>query len=566
MSARNEHNVSILQVEPDSGEDLYVMKYDELITLAATPFLNTILGAGDDLTDQITLLAEPNVESNYTSVCLDPGALFHSTSSFFNCLVLALTAVLVQNHTLLIDSSSVQSADEALHFGNLTAFNGTSVFGNIADCVMSSCQNSSFGSCPSDVKNLAYINSPEFDPHNPSNLSAYLSVLYWGLSIYCDDAGSGSNPDIAGPGVIISYIIQCCIVFLTFFVYKLGRVIYLTKTHILKRLPKTQTGSPSREKVSLFAPIKSTMVEFQETQCIFVATIQIAALAFFNPTTLADKANTYGEAVSNTDVINRLAFDGMFPVLIGQVVLQRAGKHWWYTTALTTLVFVLGMVCEAKAGKLSYATLWAHFAQNDSIEQCGFNPSPYTYCFARFSSGDNLSWLYTNTDGFLASSPVSNIRFWAIAYLLIDQFFTWSRGRFFVQRAAKLRKVRFAGNIIFVWRVLWWISWFLLQCALLIGLVGYIVMLATIFVTYSGGLEEWSFGQLVAVMVWVPLTTKFLYYTFFGVEKGVENRIDGRLEIRLKDDDGHPGLQPSLSQQQGDYRQVNVQETHGYES
>lgn len=89
------------------------------------------------------------------------------------------------------------------------------------------------------------------------------------------------------------------------------------------------------------------MADFQETQAILVATVQVATLVYFNANAFVGAVETFSEAIANLDVIRRLAFDGIIPVLLGQVVLQRARRHWWYTNFLTTLVFSLGFACNS---------------------------------------------------------------------------------------------------------------------------------------------------------------------------------------------------------------------------
>ena len=54
-------------------------------------------------------------------------------------------------------------------------------------------------------------------------------------------------------------------------------------------------------------------------------------------------------------------------------------------------------------------------------------------------------------------------------------------------------------------------SWFVLQLLLFASVLVYVIVLYEVFSIYSGGPDQWTFGQFIAVMVWVPLGAKLLY-------------------------------------------------------
>lgn len=84
-----------------------------------------------------------------------------------------------------------------MKFGDLTAFNGSTVLHSIADCVATTCHNASLATCSKDtVEPLSDFRSAE-----DLTFQERLSLLYLGVSTYCDNACTGSEPNIAGPGV-----------------------------------------------------------------------------------------------------------------------------------------------------------------------------------------------------------------------------------------------------------------------------------------------------------------------------------------------------------------------------
>ncbi|KAI1421742.1 hypothetical protein F5Y12DRAFT_718121 [Xylaria sp. FL1777] len=555
------YNISLGSASSGLLENAFIDRFDEIFLAVFLPYLSLLASPNETSPLPATIpLSTQGCQYNGTTdcaeACMDPGTLFGSTKTLYDCSTLAIASSLLQNGSLLLDNTSMETANQVMEFGDLGTFNGSTIIENVADCVSTTCQNTSLVTCSKDaVESLSYVQYTDL-----FNASERIALLYLGLGTYCDNAGTGSDPDIAGPGasmahlrmqfnhsdkvskVTVSYIIQCAIVLLAFVIFKVACVMgtiskYSDVSHT-KHTPlsehaeqedvgpqpqaKDNTKSTST-KIPIYRPIGSIMADFQETQAILVATVQVATLVYFNTNALVEAVDTFSEAIANQDVIRRLSFDGVIPVLLGQIVLQRAHRHWWYTTFLTTLVFSLGIACNSVTSTLDYAALWAHFKDSASIEACGGNPSPATYCFTRVPGTDNLLFTYFSTNGFLGANPVSWVRYWAIFFILVDQMLTWLPSTPFGKRLS------FTGLPSDGWLVLlfWRFPWFVLQLILFFSVFPYVVVLYQVFSIYSGGPSQWTFGQFIAVMVWVPLGAKLVYSILFGVEKGVENRVQG---------------------------------------
>ncbi|KAI1359987.1 hypothetical protein F5Y08DRAFT_344157 [Xylaria arbuscula] len=82
----------------------------------------------------------------------------------------------------------------------------------------------------------------------------------------------------------------------------------------------TASTTSTREEVRIYRPLGSIMADFQETQAILVATVQVATPVYFNANALVRALDTFGEAIANLDVIRRPTFDGIMPVLLGQFI------------------------------------------------------------------------------------------------------------------------------------------------------------------------------------------------------------------------------------------------------
>lgn len=130
------------------------------------------------------------------STCHEPSTLFLP----FNlepCMKLATIALLIGNGTIeMTEPDPTNSAIESLGIGDLTTWDGAKILTDVVQCVVSSCDNTSIGTCPSSVRGLS---DTTVDAESLQDMSQ-------GLQHFCDGVNAKLNPDIAGPGV--SYWLQ----------------------------------------------------------------------------------------------------------------------------------------------------------------------------------------------------------------------------------------------------------------------------------------------------------------------------------------------------------------------
>lgn len=108
------------------------------------------------------------------------------------CMKLATIAVLIGNGTLeMTESDATNSAVQSLGIGDLATWNGNKILTDVVQCVVSSCDDTSIGTCTPPVKGLSDITV------NAENLQE----ISQRLDQYCDRVDAKLNPDIAGPGV-----------------------------------------------------------------------------------------------------------------------------------------------------------------------------------------------------------------------------------------------------------------------------------------------------------------------------------------------------------------------------
>ncbi|RWA07780.1 hypothetical protein EKO27_g7316 [Xylaria grammica] len=186
---------------PGDGQDLIVSEFGEILSMAIDPFRDILLGSPPGDTSNITLIydydgAGHGVAANYSSACSIDSTMFGSTTAFLNCLTLGITAILLENDLIDLETYSVRDVDDRLQFGNLTNFDGWAVLRDVNSCISSTCQNTSTTVCDWRVHgNLTEAQDPKY------NATERLQRLYMGLNQYCTGGGANPNSDVIGPGV-----------------------------------------------------------------------------------------------------------------------------------------------------------------------------------------------------------------------------------------------------------------------------------------------------------------------------------------------------------------------------
>lgn len=257
--------------------------------------------------------------------------------------------------------------------------------------------------------------------------------------------------------------------------------------------------------------LSSILVDFHETQALFVITIQVASLMIFNNASLAFQ--DFSDAAFNTMVVRRISVDGALAVLLGQALLQLAGKHQWFPAALNTIAFALSVACQELVTSPSYAQLWDKLRTTVPVAQCGGNPSPASYCWGSYRDEKGVpKEIHGNgIDEFLVAQVTDiSVRSCILAILLADQaWVNLRRARHPWQVRVEVSLERFHGFLRWTMRLVW----AALAAGLSTLLLSYYLDLLRILQKYSLS-GQWSFGQLVAAMIWAPVGLKFLNYIF----------------------------------------------------
>jgi len=154
--------------------------------------------------------------------------------------------------------------------------------------------------------------------------------------------------------------------------------------------------------------------------------------------------------------------------------------------------------------------LWKKFMDDEPVPDCGENPSPMTYCGPPLDSVAGWSMGVRGRYVFAL--------FGSLAYLglAIDQFSYAFHGKISTV-AGKLGRPNHGSKAMRFARRAWpWVRdiyWFIVEAILLLGtLLYYAILLEASPQARISDSSEWSFGQLIAVMVWAPTIVKYIYF------------------------------------------------------
>ncbi|CAM1504072.1 Fc.00g016630.m01.CDS01 [Cosmosporella sp. VM-42] len=519
-----------------------------------------------------------------TRACNDTEIFFGSLETFYNCAALASIAYWTQDaKSYYVSEATEFNASSIMGSGTLAEFDGKPVLNSFIACAKDSCDNDGLSaSCDHSIDAL-------------SNETSTAREIFDAMDTFCPDLAAEINPDIFGPGVLISYVLQVCFSSMLYLFLK-GFTIYVRYTQDTKPKPKlkpfalkrslTRVGSKvwqdsdamSRTSIA----IATTLVEFQEAQAWFVFAVQIASILAI--VVNSQEGTFWGEIIVNDGIAFHVSQNGVLPMFLIQICLHHESIRNWHTFAGFIIEYVLAIVATTQ--KIYFKDAFELFKKQNPITACGLNPSPRTYCAAtRSYDGSQLSFfphplLYKMV--FLVLDTI------AIIVLILDQL-AWT-----LRTHNRTQHKQFGRYRVGRWpdgwmkrhglRVKRWI-WRILEVSYLVVNILYMVSLIQVINSETFAANKWSYGQIIAVTVWGPVIVKLFDLILSGPPKNgrrlnsgpprlrIDNVINGRVgtsadEDLLTDDEKYdpetaelddavmrPDLGPSPGNEPGDSRE-----------
>ncbi|KAF4969000.1 hypothetical protein FSARC_3654 [Fusarium sarcochroum] len=534
--------------------------------------LFTKIDKGGDLTtaQPITLLYDACLghngspgEKTCPEICTDPESLFDSWKTIWQCLSLA--SLELANTTFSnLDQPPSQSRNETskeqitsalwdFAITNETNFDGKSVLNLTYECAAASCRDKSMGECSLGRLGSGYAKGD----------AVQWIKMYEALESLCGGLESDINIDIAGPGVLITYITQTAMVvfaWLFFLLLKINKLINTSTsifTHLFRKpnprsnlLTHRVSGLERLERTNLAHATSTFLAELHEAQCFFVVAIEIALINASSRSAIFTGAENWQSLLWNRDSIQFLAGMGAWPIILGQISLRRAQLDSMYYLLLSTLALVLAGVAADTAANPDPDRIYKMFQGQNVLEECGGHPSLRTFCV---EERDGLYWYTFPAGSIYAFLGLLAILWWIKLWSIMSNTAWYSK-----KHESLLKRQSVALD---------WTKWTMIKlahfaiCVAEAGAIacicfGLAVIRAPLLnLLLRGETGTWSVGQLVAVLIWAPVISKYAHlvirkFNFLasrtttlaldlglitaatvGVEKGFRIRLSKAFEI-----------------------------------
>ena len=274
----------------------------------------------------------------------------------------------------------------------------------------------------------------------------------------------------------------------------------------------------------------TALVEFHKAQCYFASTIQITALILYRQSHnyQNDWYNSnepiFDKDLIDSDVLLLLATSASVPICVVLACITRYGRTSWYVIILSTITVLLATATMGSAAATFLfennvnGSPWEPNVNDTSI----ITPSCTIYASSGFVPplcGHSKSKLSKN---FLPSGDtISNHWIWAVwancivwlLYCITEKLLGLKRYIPFLARtAARFRRSQFVVSLrgayrkYQLWALVYVVPWSLCFAA---QIILFAVFVEHYFIPY-----DWTLGQIIAVVVWVPSVIEYIYIAF----------------------------------------------------
>jgi hypothetical protein len=257
--------------------------------------------------------------------------------------------------------------------------------------------------------------------------------------------------------------------------------------------------------------VLALIVEFQEAQCFFILAISVAALVSpvvgdLSETTGAifiNDASTIQEGLVSAYIVRTLIIVGSIPVTLTQMCLHAANMRSWYLLSLTTMILILSLVLGTRVQLPSLDVIWEFFHKQNPVAACGGQISPSVYCLNRWAMLE------------IIEMPNSAILLVIADALLIVDMLVWK----FKEHVQK-RRVFQNQNLFRIATYLAHIIWLGFGIFCLVITITYSSVILNTYQVLSPTAASWTFGQVIALLVWAPVFAKYL---ILNIRKALDN-------------------------------------------
>ncbi|EGR44586.1 uncharacterized protein TRIREDRAFT_112080 [Trichoderma reesei QM6a] len=332
---------------------------------------------------------------NCTMACADHDLLFQDWQTQWNCLTLATMATYEPYPHDYSNSDTAGDTAEILEYlavPDLTKFDAVDVFKSFHACANgSSALDGDYGNLarPPDASGAAHASM-----RHPPDIHA------WGLELsqLCD-VGYIENfkvdPDLAGPGVVLAYILAHAIVFYAWLCIRILHIAssidwFATLTRYKGRVYSLITFQGSRLAKRIDYATSTFIVELQEAQCFFISAVQIGLLYAASQPAIAP-TDQWQSFLTNRLLMRDLTIIAVLPLLLNQVTLYKLQLGSYYSLLLCTLALVMSFM-STRASVLAGLDIDAicYWTWSYRSKPCGGKSDITAFCRFRYYDGARI--------------------------------------------------------------------------------------------------------------------------------------------------------------------------------
>ncbi len=269
----------------------------------------------------------------------------------------------------------------------------------------------------------------------------------------------------------------------------------------------------------------TALVTFHKSQCYFASTIQIAALILSYDSFSATKGILSGKDASfrdfvDTSVLIVLATSGLIPIVTTLVCITRYGRQTWYILVLSSITY-----CLASATLVASFRFAQHYGEpadfygSEATDLWFSSPS----CTIDGEIGDSLYALCGSSElnnNALQSSTVTAFWIWLV-WLNCTTWLVLCVGKKIVDNRRRSLSHPTDIAILTRWRTSPLFKAFSrFHPGILVLLITSALCFGSQFSLFSIYLRHyyisptWTFGQIIAVTVWIPSVFEYLYIEY----------------------------------------------------
>lgn len=296
------------------------------------------------------------------------------------------------------------------------------------------------------------------------------------------------------------------------------------------------------------AALVAALVDFHKVQCFFSSTIQITALILFQQAQSNSAKNLYTFQSSfkdffDTSILIVLATSGLIPISLTLACISRYGRQPWYllTLSLVTIMLATTTLAASFVYVHDYGKPNRLYGTNMGIPYL-YNNDKYNgmstvaaACDVKGSVGRSVyplcgSWGLENN--YVGVGIVANHCVWAI-WANCVVWLSFCMGKHWYDSGSKigsslrsiLTRVRWSQDLYKelckcrIWTPLSLTTW-----SLCLGAQFY---LFSVYFEHSIISRQWSFGQIIAVTVWVPFAVEYIYIEYSKLRLRLQISKDG---------------------------------------